>query len=319
MSTFSKLTFYSLVFWLQISESFAQASPDTGDFSNTTFGKIMIALVSAFMSLLVGYILLYLKERREPAKRISYNAEFKKGLIGIEERISKDVKFMYKGIPVDKLSYVKCDVANTGSSVIRREQLRFEYPRGIEILDYEIEPTPPKESGLECVIGVNDLPNERSFTIAQFNRAQLFSFNFVLKGEATGGINIFGKNEEEDVEIVAKEISSTADDTKTLESFIFVFLLTLFVPHVLSGIPDVLFGRFSISDVVDWLFWIVVTVVVLRYLPVVSHILAQAITKFRMDSEPTISFRDMSAKGSIVIANRVAGGLEQTTHNPEQS
>jgi len=30
-------------------------------------------------------------------------------LIGIEERISKDVKFMYKGIPVDKLSYVKCD------------------------------------------------------------------------------------------------------------------------------------------------------------------------------------------------------------------
>lgn len=318
MSGFSRITFYAVLFWLQISESLAQASPSAEDFSNTTFGKVMIAVVSAFLSLVVGYLLLYLKEKREPAKRISYNAEFRKGMIGVEERISKDIRFMYKGMPVDKISYVRCDVANTGSSVIRKEQLRFEYAKGTEILDYEIEPTPPKEAGLALVDSANDLPNEKSFTIAQFDRSQLLTFNFVLQGESTGSIKIFGKNEEEDVEIVAKEISSAADETKILERFIFMFLLTLFVPHVLLGIPDVLFGRILVGDVVDWLFWIVVTLVVLRYLPIVSHILAQAITKFRTAAEPTISIRDMNAKGSVVIANQVSGGLEQTTRYPTE-
>jgi hypothetical protein len=300
---------------LQISDAVAQPAPQAEDFSNTTFGKIMIAVVSAIMSLIVGYILLYLKERREPTKRISYNAEFRKGMLGIEEQIAKDVKFMYKGTPVDKISYVKCDVANTGSSVIRNEHLRFEYPKGMEILDYEIEPTPPKEAGLALTGGVVDSPNERSFTITQFNRQQILGFNFVLKGEATGGLKLFGKNEDEDVDIVARETSSFDDETKILERFIFIILLTFFVPHVLVGIPDLfVLRRLSVGEILDWLFWIVVTIIVLRYLPTAANIIARAMVRFKVEAQPTISVRDMNAKGSIIIATQVSA--EQTTSFP---
>jgi hypothetical protein len=279
MPALARITVCLLLLGLQISDAVAQTAPQAEDFSNTILGKIMIGLASAFMSLLVGYILLYLKERREPIKRISYNAEFRKGMLGIEEQIAKDVKFMYKGILVDNISYVKCDVANTGSSVIRNEHLRFEYPKGMEILDYEIEPAPPKEAGLALVGAATDSPNEKSFGIAQFNRQQILGFNFVLKGEATG-----------------------------------IILLTFFVPHVLIGVPDLLFSRLRVGEILDWLFWIIVTVIVLRYLPTAANIIAQAIVRFRVEVEPTISVRDMNAKGSIIIANQVSA--EQKTPFP---
>lgn len=143
----------------------------------------------------------------------------------------------------------------------------------------------------------------------------MFSFNFVLKGEATGGIKLFGKNEEEDVEIVAKEISSAADDTKILEQFIFVGILTFFLPHVLLGIPDIVFGRFSIGEVVNWLFWIVATSIVFRYISVVSNIIAQAIIKYRTKEGPTISVGEISATGSpIIIASQVSDASQKTDY-----
>jgi hypothetical protein len=110
--------------------AFAQEAAQAVDFSNTLSGKIAIAGISAFLSLLTGYILYYLKDRKEERKRLSYDVEFKKGMLGIEERLSKDLNVTYKGRSAENITYVRCEILNSGTSIVRKQRLRFEFTHG---------------------------------------------------------------------------------------------------------------------------------------------------------------------------------------------
>ena len=274
----------------------AQQASQLEDFSNTTLGKIAIALISAVLSLLVGYILLYVKERREPSKRLSYNAEFRKGMLGIEERLSRDLSVTYKGRPAENISYVKCDLLNSGSSVIRLQRIRFEFSEGTEILDCKIDPRPPKEVGLAPFDGADDGKNELTYIFAQLERLRKISFHFVVIGDTSAGIQLFGVNEEkEDVEIAPGDVLSTADDRRLLERVFLIYFLTLFAPHVLFAIP--FFGNIAAG-----IFYLIATVAVLPYLPVTARTCARLITTLR---EPTVSVNNLSTSGPVIIGHKV--------------
>jgi hypothetical protein len=276
--------FLSIVF---ASGAHAQQSSQLADFSNTTLGKIAIAVISAVLSLLVGYILLYIKERREPAKRLSYRAEFRKGMLGIEERLSKDLAVTYKGKPAANISYIQCDLLNSGSSVVRNQRLRFEFPKGSEILDYKIDPEPPKEVGLAPFDSGRDDKNEKTFSFLYLERVRKINFHFVVAGDTSSGIQLFGFNEEEDVEVVPGDVGMAADDRKILESVLLIFFMTLFVPHVLFAIP--VFGHIAAG-----VFYLIATIAVLPYLHVVARTFARLITTLTAKRDPTISIDYLS-------------------------
>ena len=123
----------------------AQASAPTLD---PMTEKVLIAIVSAVLSLFTGYILFQLKERREPKKRLSYDLEIRHGLLGVEENIARYVSLTYKGHPADQITYVRCDVQNTGNTVIKEQYLHFDFGERTQVLDSYTDPIPPKEFGV---------------------------------------------------------------------------------------------------------------------------------------------------------------------------
>ncbi|TBZ36441.1 hypothetical protein E0H36_05305 [Rhizobium leguminosarum bv. viciae] len=294
--------------------AFAQttaAAAQSEDFSNTLLGKVAIAVISAVLSLVTGYVLLYLKDRREPKKRLSYNAEFRKGMLGFEERIAQDLSVTYKGMPAEHVSYVRCDVLNSGTSYVRDQSLRFEFPSTTEILDVSVDPTPPKEVKLTKTNGGNDGPHESSYSFQQLETGQKLTFHFVIQGkDSDQRLSLFGFNEDADVAVVKGDVQKVADDRNIIERLIFIGLVTLFVPPIINFGPEPL-GSMAVA-----IFYVVALVVAFPTFPTAARVAARFLTAPR--SRDAISIGSVATRsGSVIISN--SDGVETRTQSSEVS
>jgi hypothetical protein len=272
------------------------------EFSNTLEGKIAIAVISALLSLLVGYVLYYLKDRKEARRRISYDIDFKKGMLGIEERLAKDLQIRYKGRPAENISYVRCPIDNSGTAVVRKQQLRFEFSAGAEILDWSADPKPPKEFGFSAGAGGADDKNEKTVLFAYFPVDQLVTLHFILSGGAAQDVKVFGFNEDEDVQVVPGNIGIAIDDRRQIERFIVLYLITLFAPRAFSGIP--FFGNLASSA-----YYVIAVIIALRFIPTVARVVAAILTSVTSSRQPTVAISNVY-DSTLTVG---AGGA-QVTH-----
>jgi hypothetical protein len=217
--------------------AFAQANPANVAGVNPLLEKVLIAIVSATLSLITGYILLQLKERREPRKRLSYDVEIRPGLVSVEESVAHNVSLTYKGRSAEKLAYVKYDIKNTGNSIVKGEYLRFEFAEGCEVLDSYTEPRPPKEYGVVEIYDRDLLSNERRYLIAHLEKQQQVGFRFILTKAVDPEPRVIPFNEEGDVDFSATSISRASDDRRLVEQFIRLFLLSIIVPPIFRFLP----------------------------------------------------------------------------------
>ena len=284
--------------------AFAQTAADAvkgEEFSNTLLGKAAIAVISALLSLITGYVLLYLKDRREPTKRISYNAEFRKGMLGLEERIAQDLSVTYKGMPAEHVSYVRCDVLNSGTSYVRDQSLRFEFPSTTEILDVTIDPAPPREVQLTKTNAETDGPYERSYSFQQLETSQKLTFHFVVRDkDSDQRLTVYGFNKDADVEVVKGDVQRVADDRNIVERLIFIALLTLFVPPIISFIPEPL-GAMGVG-----IFYVVALIVAFPTFPTAAKVAARYLTAPR--SRDAISIGSVATRSGTVIINHDQSG-----------
>jgi hypothetical protein len=287
-------------------EALAQDKAAAEDFSSTTLGKVAIAVISATLSLFVGYILLYLKERREPTKRISYNTEAKKGMLGIEERLAQDLSVLYKGKSATNIYYVRCELLNTGSSIVRDQQVRFEFPAGTEVLDWSVDPKPPKELGLNSANVNDDGPNEKTFTFKHMEKTQKVIFHFVVVGDSPGEVRVYGYNAEDDVQVVAGEIGAATDDRRILERFLFIYLMTIFIPPILSHLR--FFGIVTMTvDLAVALFYAIAAIAVFPILPDVARIVSRLIASAKPTST-SISVGHLESSTLVVGTGNILTG-----------
>ena len=229
----------------------AQATQAGTPASDTLSGKVEIAIVSAALSLLGGYILLLLKERREPKKRLSYDLDIRRGLLGVEELIARYVQLTYKGNAATNITYVRCDVKNTGNAVVKDQYLRFQFDERGNVLDSYTDPVPPKEFGVAEAPELDQRPYERRFKIQHLEKQQQVNFRFVISGPPEREVKLIPYNPEGDVEVTAASISRTADDRRAAELFVFFFVLTLILPPVFHRLP---FFQFIVDAAVSLLY-----------------------------------------------------------------
>lgn len=196
--------------------------------------KILIAIVSGAVSFISGYILLEIKERRSPRKRLSYDLKVKKGLVIVDDEISDDISLSYKGRAASKLSYVRVDIKNTGSTVVKNEFIRFHFNDDSTVLNVFQDPIPPPEIGLTQIDGEH---NNYRYKISHIERLQSVSFCFVVEslGEFSPEMHPF--NEEGDVEFTATSIAKETDEQTKLEMFIYLSILCLFFAVWASMLP----------------------------------------------------------------------------------
>jgi len=199
--------------------------------------KAIIAVVSAVLSLIGGYILLQIKERREAHKRLLYDLDVRK-VVAVDDVIAKDIGITYKNSPANQLSFVSCQVQNSGNRVVKQQSLRFDFGEAATVVDAYLDPQPPTEYGVDEVFDPALPKSERKFTIKHLEREQSVGFRFVVSGTLESEVRIHPFNEEGDVDVLPGTIAKARDDRVALERFIVLFLLGMIIPPIFYRVPD---------------------------------------------------------------------------------
>ena len=249
--------------------------------------KILIALVSAALSLITGYILLQLKERREPRKRLSYDLELRPGFVTAEEGVSDNISITYKGQPAENLSYIRFNIRNTGTKVVKNEFLRFEFASGSQILDAYTEPKPPSEYGVSEIRDPVLDSNQRKYCISHLEKNQDVGFRFIVEGASDPEPKLFPFNDEGDVEVTAASISRAADERRIAASFIQLFFLSVIVPPMLVFLP------FPFLGIAQSIAYLIIGMSMLPLLAPFSRVISAVIINLAQPTRPSIAIENL--------------------------
>jgi hypothetical protein len=270
--------------------------------------KVLIAAVSAVLSLLSGYVLFQIKVRRTPRKRLSYDLETRHGLVTIEESVARNVSLTYKGRPADQLTYVRCDIKNTGNTVVKSEFLRFEFAEGAQILDAYTEPLPPKEYGVSEVSEPDLQPHERRYQIKHLEKLQHVAFRFVVSGAKEVEPKIIPFNEEGDVEVSAASISRASDDRQHVEQFVYLLVLFVILPPMFRFFPEFL------NDIAAGLVYVILVLAMLPLVKSFSRAVANAIAALTRPEQSTVSISQLEQKEGAKISINTGPGMVSDSH-----
>jgi hypothetical protein len=211
--------------------------------TNSLMAKILLALVAGVIGFVSAAILDRRKARRDPRKQLSWDASEDRGIGSVRPGVSEKVKILYDGTEVNDLFLVRCNVTNTGNRVVKAQRLRFEFPRGCQILDCYPDPAPPKEYGL-AELDQGDQTTERLYSIGQLEVNQRVGLAFVVTGQTISGWAIHPHNNEGDVAFTRRDVARTLEDQAHVSAFLKYLFFLVLLPPIVSGA----FGAFSFSD-----------------------------------------------------------------------
>lgn len=199
--------------------------------------KSGIALVSAFFGFLGNFILNQIKARNEPKKELSYEKIISKGFVADNKKIDDKVKIFYDNEETDGLYYVEFNLQNSGTSVVKKQQIRFDFGVGNSIIDSYFEPEPERELGVKRVEDSQILLNERTFSIAHLERDRDVRFRFIIDGKAEPTLTIHPFNDEGNVSVVPGRVVTEANDRYHVMSILRLFVLFNLIPPIFYIMP----------------------------------------------------------------------------------
>jgi hypothetical protein len=208
ISTVAAILIVSPQIFAQPSSPVTPASPtDATSFFNTTFWQnVAVAILSAVLAFLSGYAL-------------------------ADELI-------------DNLYNVEFELENTGDTVVKSQEIRFEFPEDTRILDFSFDPEPEPEMGVTKIeTGEGLKPHERKCRIGQIERGQKVGFQFAATNKADiQEVKIHPFNEIGDVEFSPREIAKQMSDKEQVTKFLIYSIFYLLIPPVFDSFP-VLYGE----------------------------------------------------------------------------
>ncbi|MFF6784937.1 hypothetical protein [Streptomyces sp. NPDC012510] len=129
--------------------------------------NLLVAVVGAVIGVLGTVTIERVKLRREPTKRLSWDAKVHNAMVSTDERIRRLLRLSYNGHSIEGLSSVEFRVENTGNRVVKDEQLRFSFPPGAQIIEAVLTSEPEREMGVARRPEREQTPREAVFTIGQ--------------------------------------------------------------------------------------------------------------------------------------------------------
>ncbi len=291
-----------------------QVQQEKGVF-DTDFGqKILILLIGSIVTFCTTFFFAIHKRRDTPSRRLQYSSRLQPGLVSIDESIKHDVALRYKGSTVDKLVLVSIDVWNSGNTVVKGQELRFEFPGSASIIDTSFDPPLTPELQVDCF---NDSPNNPRFRIPHLERRQRVGFRFVVAGNAMEAVpTIHPFNESGDVALVqghAYDEDVEKADIR-IERFILLFALFLFVPPTTAILGSEVSHRFSA---------LVQLIILVAMAPQLAHVAASVAlllrpSRAKSHSEDTIAIDNVSNSGVMVIVGGGPGTQPQAIIDPAE-
>jgi len=194
------------------SHSYAQNSPpqlSNKIFVDKTFVQnITVTVLSALLSFFSGYFLSRLQSNQTITKRISYSRDIEKGIVNIAKNIQNKVKVLYENQEIQNLYSVKFNLENTGSTVIKLQEIRFEFSGKTRILDFRFNAESSPEMQISEVQEANLRNFERKIRIGHMEKEQSLEIEFTVTCQDELEITPHPYNPEGNVQFISRSASN---------------------------------------------------------------------------------------------------------------
>lgn len=194
--------------------------------------KILLLIAGAVAGALLGFLSTYaldrIKARREPTKRLSWDASMRRALIDVSDDIKSKVRFLYEGTQVTALTHVRCTVTNTGNQVVKDHVLRFPFPTEVTVLEHYLDPVPQPE--LDVARIDDSAEGHCRYRIGHLERNEAVVFNFVTAGGELGDWQPHSRNPEGGVDFQRRDVTGLKQDQDHLYPFFLTLLLLVTLP-----------------------------------------------------------------------------------------
>ncbi|MFD4573484.1 hypothetical protein ACFWNK_13510 [Streptomyces sp. NPDC058417] len=192
--------------------------------------NLIIALGGTLVGVLGTMAIEYVKARREPTRRLSYDAETRTAIVSAAEQVRPLLGLTYDGRPVEDLSSVEFTVENTGNRVIQEQQLRFRFADGSEVLDAEATSAHEAEWGVLRRPDLEQGVREAVFAIGHLERGQRVTFRLLASGRDSGRWEVVPHNPLGDVDLRERSTARMKEDREHMPAFFALSFLLLAVP-----------------------------------------------------------------------------------------
>jgi hypothetical protein len=261
--------------------------------------KIVIVSITAIFAFLSSSFLEYRKQKRKPKKQLSYDTEIKEGLVAVEGNIKEKVKVLYSDQLIENLYYVACDVENTGNKVVKDQYIRFEFPKGTDILNSFFEPTPERETNVEELQDPDLELHEKRYRIGHLERKQQVGYRFILTGSTRGNPKLHPFNEAGDVDFVHRSIRKISEEMDDITRFVTLFLLFLIIPQLFYIAP---FVGSTAAAVVRLIIFIYMIPLIKPFAKVISSLLLKYSSARTDETKIRERSSEIGESGSVVMA-----------------
>ncbi len=256
------------------------------------------ALVGAMISAGVAVLLWYLNARREPVKRITWEARTQSSIVSIDRDFQQQVGISYAGRGVSDLCAIKFRMKNSGNRVIKEHSVRFHFPGDSEILESRFSPAPEKEfraSLLEVGTGDADHSMELTCFIGHLEVDQEVSLEILMAGSEAKDWKAHSFNEEGDVQFREKSVERTTSDSQLIVWFLSLVLTLGILPPGLSALTSE-----GIGGAIGGIIQVGLLVALLVLLPAAVRAFLRELGKARTADSAVIH---LNADGGSVIYN----------------
>ena len=216
----------------------------------------------------------------------------------------ENVKVLYSDQLIENLYYVACDVENTGNKVVKDEYIRFEFPKGTDIVDSFFEPTPERETNVEELQDPDLELHEKRYRIGHLECKQQVGYRFILTGSTRVDLKLHPFNEAGDVEFVRRSIRKISEEMDDITRFLTLFLFFFIIPPIFEAIPG--FG-YTAAGAVRLIIFIYMIPLIKPFAKVISSLILRY-TSARTD-EPKITI----GVGDIEVGE--SGSVEMAIHD----
>jgi len=300
------LFLFSVIFFVIASSvAYAQVPNSSSNESNIFFDKsflqnVAVALLSAVLAFLSGYALAGIGKKTRSGKKLSYSINIESGLVNVEKNIKDKVKVTYEREEIVNLSNVKFELLNSGESVVKLQDIRFEFPETTRILDFYFDPQPQPEMKVEKIYDPSIKEFEKKCRIGHIEKDQQLGVRFIVTGDSEVSLIPHPFNENGDVEFISRSTAKTLSEKEQISRFLSLFVMYFLIPPI--------FSAFSyIGELMSGVVRLTILLFLFRFIVPFSEVIADVITSWLRNKDIQmsngVSFSNISAQGDISVGD----------------
>lgn len=191
---------------------------------------------------------------------------------------------------------MKLEVENTGNSVVKSEEIRFEFSQGSRIIDFYFDPQPHPEMKVEKLddSGLKDC--EKKCRIGHIERNQALGVRFIFSSDSEIKLIPHPYNENGDVEFSSRSATKILNERDQVAKFLSLLIMYFVIPPVFS-----LFDPSPLVENMAGVARLVILLSLFRFIVPFSKVIAELIsTRLNKDSQ-ALAFTGCSLEGDITV------------------